>query len=239
MDRSEIIPIVRDVVSEFLSTKGMLEKSKFLVLLHARSSNPANVWEVVRNLSNKYKLTLCVSKHWTNIPEDLQSQTIILLNEENFNMLQEVVKQHKTLIVPTFSYSMLSQLDQLVDDDLHIWLMLQMQLDGKEIIVANDEIKLTTMRMIHLSVNLKDRIEEKINRLTSTGIYFTSSEQVAKKLNKAKKDQNDKTVLVLEKHIKSLVNEGRTKMKLPKNHVITPMAKDLMRKHRVQIDIVE
>src|SRR5690625_743775 len=239
MDRSEIIPIVRDVVFEFLSSKGMLEKSEFLVLLHARSSKPAKVCEIVRNLSEKYKLTLCVSKHWTNIPEDLQSQTIILLNEDNFNRLQEVVKQHKSLIVPNFSYSMLSQLDQLMDDDLHIWLILQMQLDGNQIIIANDEIKLTTMRMIHISINLKDRIEEKINRLTSTGIYFTSSENITKKLNMSSQDPNDKTVLVLEKHIKSLIAEGRKTMKLPKNHVITPMAKDMITKHRVQIEILE
>lgn len=239
MDRSEIIPIVRDVVFEFLSTKGMLGKSEFLVLLHARSSNPEKVWEVVRNLSSKYKLTLCVSKHWANIPKDLQSHTIISLNEENFNMLQEVVKHHKTLIVPTFSYSMLSQIDQLMDDELHIWLMLQMQLDGKKVVVANDEIKLTTMRMIQISRQLKKRIEEKINRLTSTGIYFTSSENIAKKLNKSIQGSNDKTVLVLEKHIKSLIAEGRKTMKLPKNHVITPMAKDLIRKHHVQIEILE
>lgn len=237
MMRRRIEPIVRQVVKNYIQSTSLKKNQKSLfVLLDYESPTPALVWEKIRSISSKHKITLCLSERWIDVPEGLMVDHVIQLKEANRDDIKEDMLGTDILLFPTANYSLLSKLALTIDDDLSLWIAIQMQLDGKDIIIISDQLEHKGIRHLSAPATVVKRIQTYSRQIQADGVSVVSLNKIEQWLETSSRIQVNKPPLILARHIQEIANEGEKELTVPEQSLITPMGRDRAKELGVTIN---
>lgn len=230
--RSQVASLVRQILQENIPAHRPNKKTDLnvYVLLGYPSATKQAVWEHIRAISDTYEVQVGVTDDWQDVPENFPSTIENISDLDRYELLDNL---HKVdlMYVPVVSYGLLAKMALTIDDDLLSWLIIQLQMAGKRILLADDELQINASnRQAHQSV--ANRIQSYWRQLERDGIEVTSKMQ----FQTGNKDhQQAKKTLLSVKQIEMLSSTGVKEIFIPKNQVITPLAKDRARELEITL----
>lgn len=236
--KDKIEAIVRQVVIDYYNSKVTLPistRSDHLFILldeHATSDFPS-IEELLRTLSNQYDLTICTPKDFP-LDQEIDCKHLHLI-QENLDEIKQEMDRASLLILANSHYSNLAKLALSIDDTLGMWIILQMQLDGKKIVFAEDSLMRKGTQKVTAPHSVNDRIQTYIRQLRQEKVHFVSLAKMAKWLASYFENESTNNHVVLAKHIKEAADEGDQTLIVPKGSLITPMCKDYAKELGIRI----
>ncbi|MFD1040140.1 hypothetical protein ACFQ3N_17340 [Virgibacillus byunsanensis] len=228
--RERIKELVQQTLHDFLHTTNTETRKDILILLVYESSNPTLVLENIKALSDKHHVTLCVGHEW-----EIESQAntkVIRLEDCKRQELQQLLDQIDVLYVPAISHGLIAKISLLIDDDIPSWLVMQTQLKGKEVIIANDQMPAIGSSIFFMKPSIEKRIQTYWRQMREDGIHAIPMAKVPQKITRVSK----KKPVVLAKHIEKLAVDGEKEVTLPKGSILTPMGKDIARELGITVN---
>jgi hypothetical protein len=236
MMRAKIEAIVRQVVQNYLqATSSKISQRKLFIVLDYESPTPDLVWEKIKSISSRHKITLCLSDRWMDVPDRIIFNQVIQLNQANRDRIKEAMQQTDIVLFPTASYSLLSKLALTIDDELALWIAIQMQLDGKDIIIASDQIEHRGIRHISAPATVLKRIQGYIRQVQTDGVVTGSLDKIEQWLESSSRFKAKKPPLILARHMEEIANAGEKELTVPEQSLITPMGRDKARELGITI----
>jgi hypothetical protein len=235
--KDKIELLVRKIVMDYLSKdKKSSSNKQLLVILDDQPIIKINdVWNDIKTIASNYNTTILVSEKWTNVPEDLKFVTAIPLDDEHLDQIQAEMQKADVLLYATAGYSTLGKLSLTLDDNLSMWITIQMQLNGKQIVLAKDQLIQKGTQKITTPFTVAKRIQTYIRTLREDRVHLVTLATATKWLDSYFDSFTENRHVVLAKHIEEAANHGETQLMVPKNSLITPMCKDYARELGVQI----
>lgn len=235
--KDKIELLVRKMVMDYLNKDKKSSTNKQIIIL--LDDNPSNqttvVWNEIKSLTNSYNITLFISDKWTSVPEDITCVKSIPLDEKYMDEIQEEMQKADVLLNATASYSTVAKLSLTMDDSLPMWITIQMQLNGKQILLANDSIKQKGTQKITTPFTVSKRIQSYLRVLREDKVQLVSLVSASKWLDSYFDNFTENRHVVLAKHIEEAAKLGESQLIVPKNSLITPMCKDYARELGVLI----
>lgn len=225
--KAEIEQIVREVVMNFFKNKRIEKKpNKIFVLLEENTILPTDsVWEIVYLLSQKYSVTICKTLDW-EVPTHIKYFDCVIVEKENFELIKKRINESDLLFLPVPSFSTLAKLALTIDDNLILRIVIQAQLDGSRIIVANDSFKPKGTQKVTIPYKVNKRLESYMNTLREDRISIVTLENALNWIDSYFETDTINRPIILAKHIDEFSKEKLTELVVPKNSMITPMAKE-------------
>ncbi|MRH41657.1 hypothetical protein GH741_03090 [Aquibacillus halophilus] len=225
--KEAIRELVQQALNDLLPTKSTYKDRKdILILLVYEASNAQLVIETIKALSIKHNVTLCVDNAWKLSQErPLDNTTVISMEDCCKEELDQLLNQSDLLYVPTISYGLLAKICLLIDDDIPSWLIIQTQLKGKEVVIANDQIPSSGSTIFMIKPSIEKRIQNYWKQIREDGVHVSPTIKVQQKIANLSK----KKPVILAKHIEKISVQGEKELTLPKGSILTPMGKDIAR----------
>jgi hypothetical protein len=235
--KDKIELLVRKMVMDYLNKDKKAPRNKqLLVILDDQPVVKTNdVWNDIKSIASNYNTTILASGKWTNVPDDMKFVTIVPLEEEYLDKIQEEMQKADVLLYATASYSTLGKLSLTLDDNLSMWITIQMQLNGKQIVLAKDHFIQKGTQKITTPFTVEKRIQSYIRRLREDKVHLVTLATANKWLDSYFDSFTENRHVVLAKHIEEAANLGETQLMVPKNSLITPMCKDYARDLGIKI----
>jgi hypothetical protein len=235
--KEKIEMIVRKMVMDYFNKEKNPPKNKqLLVILDQQPAMDTKlIWEEIKAIASKFNTSILVDGKWTNVPEELNFVKCIPLDENHQEEWKEEMDRADVLLYATASHSTLAKLSMTMDDSLSMWVTIQMQLDGKSIILAKDFLQKNGTQLITTPYSVYKRIESYIRQLREDKVQLLTLSNVAKWLDSYFDSFTETRHVVLAKHIEEAASLGKSVLFVPKNSLITPMCKDYARELGVKI----
>jgi hypothetical protein len=235
--KDKIELLVRKMVMDYLNKdkKSPRNKQLLLILDDQPAIKTSGVWNDIKTIASNYNTTILVSEKWTDVPDDIRFVTTVPLEEEYLDKIQEEMQKADVLLYATASYSTLGKLSLTLDDNLSMWVTIQMQLNGKQILLANDHFIQKGTQKITTPFTVAKRIQSYIRTLREDKVHVVSLTTVCKWLDSYFDSFIENRHVVLAKHIEEAAKLGESELTVPKNSLITPMCKDYARELGVKI----
>jgi hypothetical protein len=235
--KDKIELLVRKMVMDYLNKdkKSPRNKQLLLILDDQPAIKTSGVWNDIKTIASNYHTTILVSEKWTNVPDDIRFETTVPLDEKYLDKIQEEMQKADVLLYATASYSTLGKLSLTLDDNLSMWVTIQMQLNGKQILLANDHFIQKGTQNITTPFTVAKRIQSYIRTLREDKVHVVSLTTVGKWLDSYFDSFTENRHVVLAKHIEEAAKLGELQLTVPKNSLITPMCKDYARELGVKI----
>lgn len=230
----ELSDIVRQVVRDYFADKHKCEnKNQIAILLEYESMYVREIWGHLRNLSERYQLHLILGEAWREVPLDLQHIERIELCREQRAAILDRITFSDLLYIPNSSFAMLTKLALTIDDDLASWILIQMQLSGKPILMLDDWLLPVGKQSLAAPPKLLDKIRNYQKQLRDEGVHFSNRLHVERWL-KNHQSKPSKRNVILARHIEECVQNGIYEWQLTNDEIITPLARDRARELDLQ-----
>lgn len=235
--KEKIELLVRKMVMEYLNKDKKSPKNKHLLIIldDQRLINRSDVWTEMKAIADNYQITLLLSEGWVNVPEELSNIKCIPLHENHIEEIVKEMQKSDVLLYATASYSTLAKLSLTMDEGLSLWITIQMQMNGKQILLANDHLIPKGTQKITTPFTVRKRIQTYIRQLREDKVQLLSLSSTSKWLDSYFDSFTESRHVVLAKHIEEAANLGESQLIVPKNSLITPMCKDYARELGVLI----
>jgi hypothetical protein len=235
--KEKIEMLVRKVVMEYLNKdkKSPKENQLLIILDDQPIIQPQDFWDEIISIADTYNTTIFLSEKWTSIPEEIKSVKCVPLNENHLDEITEEMQKADVLFYATAGYSTLAKLSLTIDDSLPMWVTIQMQMDGKQILLANDHLIQKGTQKVTTPFTVSKRIKTYIRHLREDKVLLVSLSSASKWLDSYFDSDIGTRHVVLAKHIEEAANQGESQLIVPRNSLITPMCKDYARELGVVI----
>jgi hypothetical protein len=235
--KDKIELLVRKMVMDYLNKDKKTPRNRqLLVILDDQPVMKTNdLWNEIKTIASNYQTTILASEKWTNVPDDMKFVTTVPLEEEHLDKIQEEMQKADVLLYATASYSTLGKLSLTLDDNMSMWVTIQMQLNGKQIVLANDHFIQKGTQKITTPFTVAKRIQSYIRTLREDKVQVVTLETACKWLDSYFDSFTENRHVVLAKHIEEAAKLGESQLMIPKNSLITPMCKDYARELGVKI----
>ncbi|HJV17866.1 MAG TPA: hypothetical protein VJ546_10890 [Bacillales bacterium] len=231
--KTKIRSLVQQAVEAYIREQTIDQpKPAIAVLLGYQSPNPSEVLEAVARLQDNYDVTLILKKEWVPLAT---TSAYLVLEESNYQELQEVVAKSSLLVFPVASYQLLSKLALSMDDDLTVWVAIQHQLLGKPIVIANDHIEPSVYQQIHAPHSVLERLGSYIRQIQLDQVKWVSLTKLITTIDEQINTYYEKRPLILAKHIEKAHQDGLKEIDVSMKSKITPSAKDLAKDLSIEI----
>jgi hypothetical protein len=235
--KEKIEMLVRKMVMEYLNKdKKSPKNQQVLIILDDQPIiQRDDIWTKLKTIAAHYKTTLLITDSWSNVPEDLKHVKYVPLHEGHMEEIAEEMQKANVLLHATASYSTLAKLSLSIDDCLSMWVTVQMQMDGKQILLASDQLNQKGTQKITTPFTVSKRIQAYIRQLREDKVQLMSLSTACKSLDSYFDSFTESRHVVLAKHIEDVAKLGESELIVPKNSLITPMCKDYARELGVVI----
>ncbi|MFD2131427.1 hypothetical protein ACFSKI_09425 [Pseudogracilibacillus auburnensis] len=231
--RDYISSLVYQTLNDYI--KKERNPSHILVLLSNGREHSKDVWEHIETLANRFHVSLLVSEQ--------EQEQVATLDVHDCFILEKITKEDidlfsqnmDLLYCPVISHGFLAKLSLLLDDSQSIWVTLQLALEGKEVLLGHDIIQQSRRMMFWQRPSIEKKAQSYVKELRKAGIHFCSMKQALKVISARIKVAYDRKPLVLAKHVEEVAKSGKQAIFVPKNSIITPMAKDVARELHIVI----
>lgn len=232
---------MRDYISSLVqqSLKDYLKRdhsqSHLLVMLTNDRAHSKDVWEHIEILASEYDVTLLVSEREKEKATTLHVDNILFLESISIEDIASFSRGIDLLYCPVISHGFLAKLSLLLDDSKSVWIALQLILEGKEVLLGSDVIQQKRRMIFWQKPVIDKKVQNYVKDLRKDGINFCTMKHVLKMINTRIKVAHDRKPLLLAKHVEEVAKSGLKEIDVPKNSLITPMAKDVARELQVAI----
>jgi hypothetical protein len=235
--KDKIELLVRKMVKDYLNKDKKSSRTKqLLIILDDQPVMKINdVWNDIKIIASNYNTSILLSEKWTNVPDDMKYVTTVPLDEVHLDKIQQEMQKADVLLYATASYSTLAKLSLTLDDNLSMWITIQMQLNGKQILLAKDQFIQKGTQKITTPFTVAKRIQSYIRTLREDKVHVVTLAAANKWLDSYFDNFTENRHVVLAKHIEEAANLGEAELIVPKNSLITPMCKDYARELGVKI----
>lgn len=238
--KETIEEIVRQVLQEYLKQQTIAQKPPnhklFILVDHQPTGDniTEEVWSVIQSLSHHYQITVCAPKSYKIKTESLTCKSIILCKNYIEEIKQEIEETDALLLLNT-TYAHLAKLALSIDDTLGIWITIQVQLEGKKVVLVTDQLNVKGTKKVTTPHTVDKRIQSYLRQLQEDRIQLVSLAKLQNWLDSYFENGVETRHVVLAKHIEDVVHDGGNELIVPKNSLITPMCKDFAREMGVSI----
>jgi hypothetical protein len=236
--RDKVEAIVRQVIKAYLE-KQMTSENKLLILLDYETPKKQEVWDTIKDIASNYRVVLCVSDLWNELPSDLQVEKVVQLNDLSHQTINELIESVDALLVPSLSYSFIAKLAMTIDDEPTLQLSIQMQMAGKKLLLAKDGIVRKGAQKLVVPHTIQERVNRYISQLIKDGVNVYKLNEFKKWLNSNSEALNTKKPIVLAKHIEEMAEEGDKELVISKETLISPLGKDMARELGISLKVKE
>jgi hypothetical protein len=235
--KDKIEMLVRKVVMDYLiKDKASPTNKQLIIILDDQPCIRKNdVLNEIKSISHNYNTTIFRTEKWSDIVEDTKGIKCVPLDEKHLNEINEEIQKADVLLYATASYSTLAKLSLTMDDNLPMWITIQMQLNGKQILLIKDHIIQKGTQKITTPFTVAKRIQSYIRVLREDRVQLVSLAGTSKWLDSYFDSFIESRHVVLAKHIEEAAKLGESQLIVPKNSLITPMCKDYARELGVLI----
>lgn len=237
--KEKIELLVRKVVMELLNKeKEEMTDKQVLIILDDHPDtyfNRADVWEQLKGISHHYQTTIFHTDKWGELPEDVKHIKMIPLRDENLDQIKAEIQNADVLFYATAGYSTLSKLSLTIDDNLPMWITIQMQLNGKKLLLANDFFSQKGTQKVTVPFTVSKRLNGYLRTLREDKVQVLAMANARKWLDSYFDSFAGRRHVVLAKHIEEAAKLGESELIVPKNSLITPMCKDYARELGIRI----
>ncbi|WP_442597246.1 hypothetical protein [Neobacillus sp. D3-1R] len=235
--KEKIESIVRRMVMDYLNKEKKSPKNKRLLIIldEQRTLDKGDVWIKLKAIADTYQVTLLVTNSWTSIPEEIGNVKTVPLHEDHLEEIMNEMQKSDILLYATASYSTLAKLSLTMDEGFPLWITIQMQMDGKQIILASDYLTPKGTQNITAPFTVTRRIQTYIRQVREDKVQVLALSSIRKWLESYFNSVTESRHVVLAKHIEEAAKMGESQLVVPKNSLITPMCKDYARELGVLI----
>jgi hypothetical protein len=232
--QEKVKELVRQAVKAYMSDQGKGDKKPTItVLLNYHSSNPELILKAVTEINQSFAVKLVASKDWE---EQLDGeQDVLSLDQANHRELEQLWNTTDLLILPVASFQLVSKLALMMDDDSTSHTAIQFQLLGKPIVIANNEIELGVYQQILAPHSVQEKLQGYLRTTQKDQVKWVPLNQLLRTANEQLHHYKEKQPLILAKHIEHAARENVKTITVPKESKITPVAKDMAREFKIQI----
>lgn len=238
--REQIKEIVTRTINAYF-TQAKSESKHIAVLLISRTTQERQVLDTLQALCQvKDEVTIVSCSDWSDklVPLKLTYHKHIrfdqLKAEEDTTLLHQL-QAADVIVLPNLSLAMLAKLALSIDDTLAAWLMIQLQLKGKQIIIATDNVEGDLNQLLTTPNTVDQRITGYLQQLRRDGIKLTTLSRLNQTVRGNLAINQAKKPVLLAKHVEKSYQHGHKEIELPENVVITPLAKDTSKELRVSL----
>lgn len=238
MDVKETVrELVRQAVEAYISEQATPERKKkpsITLLLSYQSGDPDGILKAVTEIKASFEVRLVASKEWEELlPAEVG---ILSLEQADYQELEALWTSTDLLILPVASYQLVSKLALMVDDDLAAKTAIQFQLLGKPIVIANNEVELGVYQQILAPHSVQEKLQSYMRTTQKDQVKWVPLNQLVRTANEQHQQYQEKQPLILAKHIEHAARENRKAITVPNKSKITPVAKDMARELKIQIE---
>lgn len=212
-------------------------KSHVLIVMTNSRGHTQDVWRHIEALANQFQITLLVSKREEEQLASWNVGEVKFVEEMTEVDFRQVIRMIDLLYCPVISRDFLAKLSLLIDDSQPVWLALEMLQVGKEVLLGTDAIEKSWHMQFWQTSFVQRRVQSYIKELRKDGVHFCSMKQAAKIIRKRIRKPHERRPLLLARHIEEAANAGKKEILIPKNCLITPMAKDAIRELQIAIRV--
>ncbi|NMH72104.1 hypothetical protein HF078_03350 [Bacillus sp. RO2] len=232
--QEKVKELVRQAVKAYMSDQGKGDKKPTItVLLNYHSSNPELILKAVTEINQSFAVKLVASKDWE---EQLDGeQDVLSLDQANHRELEQLWNTTDLLILPVASFQLVSKLALMMDDDSTSHTAIQFQLLGKPIVIANNEVELGVYQQILAPHSVQEKLQGYLRTTQKDQVKWVPLNQLLRTANEQLHHYKEKQPLILAKHIEHAARENVKTITVPKESKITPVAKDMAREFKIQI----
>lgn len=229
--------LVRKVVMEYLKKDIALQTNKHLLVIldDHPTIQTKEVLNEIDSISSNYNTTILISDKWKSVIEEMKCVKSVPLNETYMEEIKQEMQKADVLLFATASYSTLAKLSLSMDDSLSMWITIQMQMDGKQIVLSKDHLIQKGTQKITAPFTVSKRIQTYIRQLREDKVQLVHLSHTSKWLDSYFDSNIESRHVVLAKHIEEAAKQGESQLIVPKNSLITPMCKDYARELGVLI----
>lgn len=236
--KGNIETIVRQVVTNYYKNQLIEQKqkpNKIFILLEGNNVIPPRfIWEIVSILSQKYSISICMEQGW-QVPANIEYNECVVLEKENLELINKMVNETDLLFIPVASFSTLAKLALTMDDNLFLEILIQAQLDGRQIVVVKDSFIPKGTQKITIPHKVNQRLQAYMNILREDNVSIVYLKNALNWIDSYFESDIKSRSVVLAKHIEEVSKEGDSELLVPKNSLITPMGKEQAKNLRISI----
>lgn len=233
--KQKILSVVQQVLFDFLIQKKMDSSDKhILIILAYESEDPSQVWDVARKVCEAYPTYIAYTEEWRPVPDHTGAEYTFLLDKTNKFVLKQINQLTDLIVFPVISFRFLAKLALLIDDELAVHAAMQMQLDGKRVLIGKDQIEIPVLKKLTVPGAFRDKIQTYLNQLRRDHVEWARLNELLASISNGATRPLKRPVL-LAKHIEELAAEGQYELVVPTQTVVTPMSKELAKQYGVSI----
>lgn len=229
--------LVRKMVLDYLNKEKKSKKNKQLLIIldDQPMINRKDFWVKMKAIASNYQVTFLLSDSWSTVPEEISHVKCVPLHQNHLEEIAHEMQRSDVLLYATASYSTLAKLSLTMDEGLPLWITIQMQMEGKQILLASDHLLPKGTQKITTPFTVRKRIQTYIRQLREDKVQLVSLPDTCKWLDSYFDSFTESRHVVLAKHIEEAAKLGESQLLVPKNSLITPMCKDYARELGVVI----
>lgn len=233
--KEKVKELVRQAVEAYMSEQQGSGKNKptITVLLNYYSSNPGVILKAVTELEQSFTVKLVASKDWEERLEG--NQEVLALDQADHFELEKLWNSTDLLILPVASFQLVSKLALMMDDDRTANTAIQFQLLGKPIVIANNEVELGVYQQILAPHSVQEKLQGYLRTTQKDQVKWVPLKQLLRTAKEQHQQYKEKQPLILAKHIEHAARENVKTITVPKESKITPVAKDMAREMKIDI----
>ncbi|MCA1321516.1 hypothetical protein LC085_16540 [Bacillus tianshenii] len=234
--KEKIKLLVQEAVEAYLNeNKQRAEKRRIGILLGYETGNLTGVLEAVTILSERYEVTLLLSRKYLADPDAFSGYSILPLEGLEREDVNGLLNELGAIVLPVASYQLLAKLALTIDDDPISSLVLQFQMLGKPVIVVKDEVEFNVYQQISAPYAVQNRVDGYIRQIQADQVKWVPLSSLVRSVKEQLQAFDEKQPLILAKHIEKASQEGLEALHLSKKSKLTPVAKDLAREFKIQL----
>ena len=232
--KEKVKELVRQAVEAYMSEQDNEEKNPAItVLLNYHSSNPGLILKAVTEIKESFAVKLVASKDWVERLEG--DEDVLPLNQADHSELEKLWNSTDLLILPVASFQLVSKLALMVNDDRTAHTAIQFQLLGKPIVIANNEVELGVYQQILAPHSIQEKLQAYLRTTQKDQVKWVPLKQLLRTAKEQHQQYKEKQPLIMAKHIEHAARENVKTITVPKESKITPVAKDIAREMKIQI----
>jgi hypothetical protein len=224
--------VVRQVVDEYLSRlEPVVHKKKLVIVLAYESVQQVQILKAVQSIIAEHDVSVFASETWYTQAADQLKPFSVLKLPHNHQALIEELRLAEALVAPSISYGYIAKLSMTMDDDSLLYASIAMQLQGKPVIVCDDNLAFDVWEAPH---GVARRVISYLRQLENENVSVVKLAEVSAAVTQLT-DRPAKKRLISAEQVRTLAAKGQRELIISKQAIVTPMARDILRQHGMAV----
>lgn len=206
--------IVRQSIEDFLLNQSQLpeQAQKKVLVLMVNNQYESEITKAVQAIPTDYNVIFAHHKD--------------LINQSRSEW-EELICEMDLIAVPVLTIGTLVKISNLIDDEPVSAIVMRALLKGKHVIVSTKHVIPSGFEKVTVPPEILDKVSEHFQTIRKYGVQVTSWERFPQLIHDLLSSKSDgRRPLIHANHVRDWIYEGETRISIPKNAIITSLAKE-------------